>query len=304
MASTKATIRTQVTRLLGDNTAITNTILNDLLEADHLEILETWQWSRRKTWTLINTTAPVTLDIGVTQDSPTVTGAGFTAAMGGRLIRIGSSPSFYQIKAVTPGVDCTLGDGEGTTVNYPEASLASTTARIWQHIYSVASNAELVTGVYHNVALREIDPWFFDHLDPERITEGDPPEAWGHFGRASGDVLQIVLFPLPSAARTLRVTYLKVATLATDSDTPMYRPDLLKFKTAEHGAARLLGQTGDEAWARLADLFHKRFEDALKSAKEDDLAKSSSPTRISPVVPGVLQSDEFALSHDVWTPTS
>jgi len=28
----------------------------------------------------------------------------------------------------------TLGDGEGTTVNYPEASLASTTARIWGNV--------------------------------------------------------------------------------------------------------------------------------------------------------------------------
>lgn len=298
---TKSQVRTQVVRLLGDNPAITNAILNDFLEADNAEILESWQWSRRKAWVLINTIAPVSLSITATQDSATVTGVGFTAAMVGRLIRIGAGAGFYKIKAVSVGVDCTLGDGQGNTVTYPEATYTGT-AKVWQHIYSVASDAEIVTGIWHNVALREVDPWFFNQLDPERIAEGDPPEAWGHYGRASGDVLQVCLFPLPSAARTLRVDYLRVATFTSDSDTPLYRPDLLKFKTAEHGAARLLGQTGDEAWARLADLFHKRYEEALQSAKDDDLARSSSPTRISPHVPGVLQSDEFALSHDSWVP--
>ena len=297
MAADKSTIRTQILSLVGNNVAITASDVNVMLVADDAEILESFTWSRRKAWTILNTVAPTSITIGVTNASGTVTGAGFTAAMVGRLIRIGGEDAYYRIASVVAGVSAVLGDSEGTTITYPGATDTSISARIWQHVYTVASIAEIVTGI---PGLEEIDKFLLDQLDPTGISEADPPLYWCHYGRNSNGVLQVALMPLPSAARSLRVEFKKVADFADDTDVPLYRSDLLKWKTAESAASFLLAKTGDQAWAALADRYHGRYNDAFDTAKDDDRLKQSLPTRIGPE-PGIgMRSDEFQLDHDVW----
>jgi hypothetical protein len=299
MASDKSTIRTQILSLCGNNVAITASDVNIMLVADDAEILESFTWSRRKAWTVINTVAPTSITIGVTNGSATVTGAGFTAAMVGRMIRIGGEDAYYRIASVVAGVSAVLGDSEGTSITYPGATDTSISARIWQHVYPVSSIAEIVTGI---PGLEEIDKFLLDQLDPTNISEADPSLYWCHYGRNSSGVLQVALMPLPSAARSYRVEFKKVADFADDADVPLYRPDVLKWKSAESAAAFLLAKTGDQAWAALADRYHSRYNEALTAAKEDDILKQSLPTLIGPE-PGIgLLSDEFLLDHDVFRP--
>jgi len=302
MAADKQTIRTQILGLCGNNVAIVASDVNGFLVADDAEILESFTWSRRRAWTVINTVAPVGLTIGVTQGSGTVTGAGFTAAMVGRLIRIGADPGYYRIASVIVSTSAVLGDSAGATILYPAVNNTAITARVWQHVYTVSSVAEIVTSISHRVSLQEMDKFIMDRLDPQNISEGDPPIYWTHYGRDSSGYLQIALLPLPSAARSLRVEFKKVATFTNDTDVPLYRPDILKWKSAESAAAFLLAKTGDQAWAALADRYHSRYNEALAAGKDDDILKQSLPTIIGPE-PGVgMRSDEFLVDHDLWRP--
>ena len=295
----KSTIRTQVLNLVGNNVAITASDVNTMLEADDAEIIESFTWSRRRSWTVVNTVAPTSITIGVTNASATVTGADFTAAMVGRLIRIGGEDAYYRIASVVVGVSAVLGDSAGNSITYPGDTDTAISARIWQHVYTVSSVAEIVTDV---PGLEEFYKFLLDRLDPANISEGDPPVYWCHYGRDSSGSLQIALVPLPSAARSLRVEFKKVATFSSDTDVPLYRSDVLKWKSAESAAAFLLAKTGDAAWGALADRYHERFNDAFAAAKEDDILKQSLPTRIGPE-PGIgMRSDEFQLDHDVWSP--
>lgn len=299
MATTRKLIRQQVLKAVANVAEILADDVNEMLEADDAEILESWPWTRRIAWTLVNTTAPSTLTVGVTEGSSVVTGAGFTAAMVGRLIRLADTGTFYRIASVTAGVSAVIGDSDGNAILYPGSTNTALTATLFQYIYAVATNAERVIGIYHSVPLTEMDDSIFNRIDSQRIATADPPEYWSHLGRNSSGVLQVGLFPYPSAAISLRVKYLKVASMTKDTDVPMYHPAMLRHKTSESAAAFLLGKTGDAAWATLADRYNKKFDEAYQAAKEDDLQRASSPTAITPEDAGTLMSNEFALSHDV-----
>jgi hypothetical protein len=297
--ATFATIQTQVQALVGANPAITLTDIGGIMTACNAEIVSSWTWSRRNVWTVVNTIVPVSLIVTATQGSSVVTGTGFAAGHVGDLIRISNLSTFYQIKSVTPGVSCVLGDMQGNVIVFPESTMANTSAQIFDYIYSLPSDCEIVLDVMYDSKLTEQDRSFFETLDPQRLGTADAPSGWCHFGRDSSQNLQIALFPVPSAAHSIRVNYQKIAEMSAPTDTPLYRADLLKWMSGETAAAFLLARTGDQAWSTLADKYHARYEEAFDTAKTDDLMKSSAPTAISSDEGMSLYSDDFLIAHDV-----
>jgi len=300
--ATRLVIRNMVKKAVGDNTAIQDADVNMLLQADNLEVLEAYAWSARQSWTKINTIAPATITVGVTDGSPTVTSASFTAAMEGRLIRIGGDSDWYRIGTVVVGVSATLTDSDGTSVNYVGTTDADASANVFKHIYRVSTTADRVIRAVSNVLMTEINPEAFNGLDPELTTTSDPPFAWCHAGRDASGYLQIALFSPPAAAIGIRVDYLKTAEMDDDADTTLYPSVLLKWKTAESAASFLLARTGDAAWASLADRYNKRYNEAFDLAKTEDLLRQSPPSAISEEGSLGIGSDEFTLKRDLWSP--
>ena len=298
MAVTRKTLRKQVQVLVGYSQEITEDTINDILQAEDAEILEAWAWTRRRANTLVNTMLPTSVAVvTVTNGSSTILSANFTADMVGKLIRLADTSTFYQILSVVAGVSAVIGGGDGAAIVYPDVT-QTLTATLFQYKYTVSVNAERVLRCMHNVELREMDSDLFDRLDPERITTGDPPEAWAHLGRDGANALQIGFFPVPAAARSIRVDYLKVATMTKDTDVTYYHPSLLKLKAGEMAAVHVFAKTGDQAYTSIADRCHKNYDTAYQKAIEDDLQKSSAPTAISPEGHLALQSDEFGIAHD------
>ena len=297
--ATFATIQSQVQSLVGANPAITLTDIAGILTASNAEIVSSWNWSRRNVWTILNTLTPVSLIVTGTQGSSVVTGTGFQAGHVGDLIRLSNLSTFYRIKSVTPGVSCVLADMQGNVIVFPEATMPNTSAQIFQYIYSLPADCEIVLDVLYDSKLDEKDRSFFETIDPQRVGTADAPSGWCNLGRDSSGNVQIALFPVPSAAHSLRVNYQKVADMSAPTDQPLYRADLLKWMAGETAAAFLLARTGDQAWATLADKYHGRYEEAFESAKADDLSKSSAPTAISTDEGLGLYSDDFLVSHDV-----
>jgi hypothetical protein len=300
--ATRATIRSQVKKSIGDNTAIQDADVNTMLQADNLEVLEAYAWSARQSWTKINTIAPATITVGITNGSPTVTSASFTAAMEGRLIRIGGDSDWYRIGTVVVGVSASLTDSDGTSINYVGTTDTDASANVFKHIYRVSTTADRVIRAVSNAVMTEIDPEAFNGLDPELTTTADPPFAWCHAGRDSSGYLQIAFFSPPAAAVGIRVDYIKTAEMDDDADTTLYPSVLLKWKTAESAASFLLARTGDQAWASLADRYNRRFTDAFDLAKTEDLLRQSPPTAIQEEGSLGIGSDEFALKRDLWSP--
>ena len=198
----------------------------------------------------------------------------------------------------SPTANATLTDGEGTAIAYAGSGHTAAHGNIFQHIYVVSAAAERVLRISHDIALKEMDMDFLVSLDPERISTADPPWAWSHYGRDSSGRLQVALFPLPSAQNGLVVEFLKRADLDDDTDTPLYRPDVLKWKSAQSAAAFLYSRSGDQVWLALIDKFGDLYEKAFEAAKEDDLLKQSTPQTIQ--IPEALgmSSDEFNLDRD------
>ena len=374
----RQTIRSQVMKLVGDNHAITTADIDDILEADDQEILEACGWSRRNAWTVINTLAPVSITVGLTNGSSVVTSLSLTTLLDGLFLRVASAGPLYKLGSfvknarisscslplttvtnngngsytitLTNGawdlsatvvgyylygenggetgvitaysdvsntvtatfssapsgsqifsvfsVKCELEDGEGGSIAYQGTTDAAASSTLLQHIYRVSTTAERVLRMRADIALKEIDPDIWNTIDPERIATEDPPYAWCHMGRDSSGYLQVAFFPVPSAARSITVDFMKRADLSTDTSETLYPSILLKWMSGETAASFLLARTGDAAWATLADKYHGRYEKALEAAKQEDLLKSSPPTRIQEGGPLGLGSDEFALDHD------
>lgn len=303
--ATRSTIRTQVHAMLANHHQITSSDLNTILQADDSEILESYGWSRRNAWTKINTIAPASASVNVVRGTSLIHHTGIATGMSGRLLRVGSDPDFYRIGAVTAAgtANATLTDGEGTAIAYAGSGHTAARGNIFQHVYVVSSAAERVLRISHEIPLREMDMDFLVSLDPERITTADPPWAWSHYGRDSSGSLQVALFPLPSAQRGLVVEFLKRADLDDDTKSPLYRPDVLKWKSAQSAAAFLYSRSGDQVWLALIDKFGDFYDKALEAAKEDDLLKQSTPQTIGIPEATGLTSDEFLLDHDAgWRP--
>jgi hypothetical protein len=275
--------------------ALTDADVNSLLESDNQEIVEASSWSWRQSWTKITTIAPATITVGVTNGSSTVTSASFTAAMTGRLIRIAGEDDWYLIGTVVVGVSAVLTDADGTAMLYGGTTDADASASVFKHIYRVSTNAERILRAVSDVVMSEIDPEVFHNLDPELTTTSDPPFAWCHFGRDSSGYLQIGFFSPPSSAVGIRVDFLKIGSIASDTDVTLYPSVLLMWRTAESCASFLLSKTGDQAWASIADRYNKAYRDALAEAKSEDLLRQSPPTAIREQDGGIgLGSDEYA----------
>lgn len=295
---TRSVIASRVHLSLGKHHQILITDINDILQAQNLEILESHGWHGRKSWTKLNLQAPTSVLASVSQGTSLVRSANFTAAMQDRLIRISTEADYYRLTSVTPGSYAYLSDHIGERIEYPKDP-STATANIFQFIYSMPTYAEKVLAMRAEIPLYERDLDFLTMLDPRMQSQTSPPWAWAHFGRDAYNRIQVVVFPPPSQNKGLTIHFMRKADLANDSDEPLYRSDVLAWKAAVTGCGFLFARTSDATWLSLADHYNDYYLKALEMAKEDDLLKQSTPTAIVPDEALGLSSDQFRLDHDI-----
>ncbi len=126
------------------------------------------------------------------------------------------------------------------------------------------------------------------------------PSAYAYVEMTSTGYRQIEIYPVPSAAVLLRFQYLKTNTLVNGTDTPLYRADVLVWKSGASAAYLLLAKTGDAAWAQLAQSYTAEYDKSLLGAKLDDLGKNSPASRIRDVYWKFAFPSDLAISHDFY----
>ena len=295
----RSTIALRVHMSLGKHHSILITDINELMQAENLEILESNGWAGRKSWTKLNLQAPSSILASVTQGTSLLRSANLTAAMQDKLVRISTEADYYRLTAISPASYATLADHTGNPMEYPAVGNTAT-ANVFQFIYSMPTYAEKVLNMSAEIPLYERDLDFLIQLDPRRATQTSPPWAWSHFGRDASNRMQVVIFPPPSQNKGLTVHFLRKADLVNDTDETLYRSDVLAWKSAVTGCGFLYARTSDATWLNLAGKYYEFYEKALEKAKEDDLLKQSAPTSIVPDEALGLSSDQFRLDHDVW----
>lgn len=264
-----------------------------IIQAEHITLLEDYSWSRRKQDTLITLIATTTTGT-VTTSGTTVTGSGtsFTSSMVNQFIRIGSNTFYHLITGFT-----------STTVITIEAALpaditTATAYTIFQHLYTLPSDFGRITNVMSDIRLTEWARSEIERVDPYRSVTGTRPDIYTTRGPNSSNVFQIEFWPVPSSAQTIRIEYLRTNTLTNSTDVPLYRSDILVWKSAESAAFFLHGKTGDAAWLALADRYHQRFAESMQSAREDDLGRFSVPAYVRDKAYSFGRGDDFWIDRD------
>jgi hypothetical protein len=297
LTATFATIQTRVTNLVGSNVAITSTEIQQMIQAEHETILNDYSWADRKaqgTLTTVGTYSTGT--VSGSAGSATITGSGttFTSAMVGRWIRIGSDVQYYKVATFASTSQITI------ETALPADVAAGTTFVIFQHIYSLPSNCERITSMTYNGPIIESSHQDIDRQDPYRSATASVPMVYAYMELDTNGNRSVELWPVPSAAFVVRIQYLKTNTLTVDADKPLYRSDVLVWKSGASAAFLLFAKTGDIAWSQLATTYLNLYKDSLQGAVMDDLGKNSPAKRIRDVLyshPHGVR-DDFWINHD------
>ena len=308
--ATRADVLADIKALIGTDPQASDAEINTLIGLRFDRIYESWPWSRRLRDLTISTVAQVnstsTTLVTATIDSPVITSAGtpFTSAMAGRQIAVSGESMYFFIDSFTSTSVVRLGNGEGTEVNWPAATGASKSWRVFQTLYTLPSDAESVVSLVGANPMGEYDGGrdALDAADPYRLATGSDPNFWIYAGEdASATPLrQVEIVPVPTAARLLRGQYLRAApTLAATTFIPVSRA-MLAFLTTADVLNMLHAKTGDESYRQLALFYIREGDAAAKDSQFLDQERLSLPTSLgrAPRRPG-LGADYFKTHQQI-----
>lgn len=295
MPTTQADLLTSILNLCGSHNKLPSAIVAEFIKTENREIVENWDWSRRRTTVMINTVAPVTQGtISIVQGSAIVNGVGtaFVAGNVGQYLRIGED-SYYKIQSVQNGLQLTL---EAVYV-YP--SIVGSGYSIFQFSYSLPSNIEKVLSIKsRTVKLVERTKILIDMIDSAKTSTDSDPECWSNGDRDSSGNATFEIWPPSSDAHPLIISCLLVGDVVNASDVPLYRADVLKWKAASDAAEYLDSVVENPNWAKKGERYYKNYKEALEQAILDDTEKVSTPDTILPSERSIGVGDDFELSRD------
>jgi hypothetical protein len=265
-------IKVDVLRLLGSHRQITSNDVSSLIQNENREILDNYDWSARKAEGVINTFSTVTAGtVTVTISSAFVSGVStsFTSNYVGRHIRIGSEEHFHEISSVTSAARLDL-----KTI-WPTSTASAQSYTIFQNRFLLESDCEEIISVARDRGLSERSRSWLDTIDPDRTETASYPDVYSYRERTSSNILQVELWPVPTAKKAIRYEYLKSGDLVSNGDKPLYQPNVVKWKAGVAGALILYAKTGDPVWKDLAITNQGLYKLALQKAKETDQQKFS-----------------------------
>lgn len=289
------TVIKRVRNLVGGNAAISETELNELIDGEHVGILGDNSWAERKAQGLITTTAPYSTGT-ITTTGIAVAGVGttWTSSMVNSYLRPGDRTEYYTVVGFSGVTSLTL---ERAIAG---GDISAETYQIFKTIYTLPTDCERITSLTYQDKLAETTRQHLDRIDPYRSTTGSVPEMYCYVETDTDMTRQIEIWPVPSAAVLLRFQYLKLNDLTAPTDAPLYRSDVLVWKSAMSAAYLLYAKTGDTNWVDLADRYSAQYEKSLVGARLDDLGKNSASHRIRDVYYRHRALFSQYVDHDVW----
>ncbi len=173
------------------------------VQMSYKDVAERYPWSFLYEETILRTSAAATRTVGVTQDSVTVTGAGFVAGDANRQFRVGDYP-IYTLLSVTVGVDATL---DMAFAGVDNAAASAQVLDAYARMPADFGAIELVWDVARNVPILHGFPQAdLIRRDPTRSSAGDP-QALFDFDVDTTDRVRYEWWPKPTAERQYPLLY-------------------------------------------------------------------------------------------------
>ena len=143
---------------------------------------------------------------------------------------------------------------------------------------------------------------YFNAVDPERESTG-PPLYWGVFSKSSAlGIISLEIWPAGDSDYAVTVFYKKkVSDLSADTDTPVFRSEVLEAGALWDCYRQAFGVTQNPAFIGMARDAQTEFQGLLRQMIIEDLSTSSLPRRIRAYdgVSGPWHSNVFNIDHDV-----
>lgn len=238
-----------------------------LLNRANAEETDAYDWSWILSTEVIYSAAPYsTGTVTIAQGGATVNGQGtnWTGAFNLYQFRAGPSGMLIPISGINGPTTLTLAQ----PWNAP--SLIQSTYSLAQNYYQIP-NAKEVTAVRQIFPLEQVSRNYLNIADPQRLSiGGNPSTAWAIAPPLSG-VLQIELWPVPSAAVPYVVEFNQTAvTMVNPTDVPQIPFQVLEAKAMWYAAQALYASSGDAKWGALAKTWQGVYESEKEKAQYAD----------------------------------
>lgn len=304
MALVEAMIsRVQV--LCGRHTAATADIILSLINTRHSDLLESYDWSRKKTEIVVATLpdkSTGTLAVSNGNSAVVGTGTSFTASDAGRYVTIGSDTSFYVMKTVSLATSFALGDLNNNTIGYAGTTGSGLAYNCFSRWYSLGAGIEQIISVNYQVKLGEVSQEYLDTIDPHRSSTGDPVcFARGPRNMSgSNDIARIEFWPRPSSSIAVNISVQRGHVDLVPTQAPLVPSGPLEWFAAEDMCYNLFAKTKDEKWIKLAATFATKGATSLEFELGQDAKKFGVQQQVRDAYSGAgLESTDFAITHDV-----
>lgn len=262
---------------------------------------EKWEFLRESTTVRLRgqDSNASTMTIAVNPGAVTVTGTGTTwtaNAAAGWWFRVDDDSQYYEISGVPSNTQIIL------TTTYGGTTVTAGDYEYFKTLYSpdVGDVGEIESVVYQS-ELVEKNPSFINSLDPERVSTGTP-KYWVNRSKTSAvdGVVTFEVWPVPDQDYVVTVNYKKtVSDLSADTDTPLFRPEVLEAGALWDCYRLAYVITKNTAYMGLARDAKQDFEAEVRKMVLEDLQTASLPRTVRDVL-GVLDfDDDFRTNHDV-----
>lgn len=276
---------------------ITTTDIGTLYNVAYREIVESHQWSARKSEALINTVDPYSDGtVSVSQGGTTVTGVGttFTSAMTGRFIRIGGSEAIYQITFVN-ATSLTLEKA------WPYTAVSGDDYEIFQYKYVVDGTNGAVGQVLLPSAewtIQEKSLYWITMVDPARRTSGAIAQAFILHGIDTNNAQMIEFWPRYESARQVRIPYYTRVDDLSGSNKPIIAAPVIEALATAYCFSSLFAKFGAPEYSQERDHWEEVFKARLDAAMEDDFERHGTPRAVQDALTQIRDWD-YVTRHDI-----
>lgn len=295
----------RVQDLCGSHSLATDAVIGRFVNNRHRSLLESYEWSRKKGEIILAIVAEEnsgTFSVTNGSSTATITGGSLSSADVGKYIRFGSDNDTYYVKAVS-GSDVTLGDFNGTTVNYQGTSDTAATYVMFKRWYSLGTGIESIVSAFHQNKIYERDLEFLDRLDPTRDTTADTPRYFARGPRdqsGTSDLVQIEFWPRASSTIAVTVGIVKGHSDLSSTTNPIVPSGPVEWAAAVDSCYYLFAGTKEQKWLVLADKYNTEFEKSFERERNLDNKKFGLSPGVKDVGRGVpLSWTDFGTDHDV-----
>lgn len=297
---------TRVQRLCGNHALATEDLILGFLNNRHSSILESFDWSRKKTAvSLTGVTDKSDGTLALTNGSPTVNGTAttFTVSDVGKYLTIGSdTSSLYVVKAVNTAHQFVLGDLNGSMLGWPDTSRTAQNYVMFKRLYSLGPGIEQIYFVKGKIELREVSEEYIDSIDPGRTGSAQDSYCYARCARdmsGSNDMVRIEMYPRPSQVQIITVSVLRGHVDLYPSQYPIVPSGPLEWFAAADVSYLLFARTKQEHWLALAAKYNEEAEKTLEREKNQDFKKFSQIQQVRDAQEDVPWSiTDAGISHD------